>query len=162
MGWMDEIGGALAGAHPQRQFDHAVDNAPPSEVQAGLASAMRSEESPPFGDIVGQLFGRSDDGQKAGVLNQILASLGPGALSGIAGGVLGRMMAPGQARLTPDQASRIDPSDAAEIAAHAEKVQPGIVEEVAGFYSQHASLIKTIGGAALAITLAKMKQNASR
>ncbi|MBC7376587.1 MAG: hypothetical protein H7346_04025, partial [Burkholderiaceae bacterium] len=131
-------------------------------VSAGLAGAMRSDQTPPFGDMVAQLFGHSNPGQQAGLLNQILASLGPAALSGIAGGVLGKLLSPGQTQLTPDQASTLSPGQVSDIAAHAEKTQPGIVDEVSSFYAQHAGLIKMLGGAALAITMAKMKQNATR
>jgi hypothetical protein len=33
---------------------------------------------------------------------------------------------------------------------------------VSQFYAQHSGLIKTLGGAAIAIALAKMKENATR
>ena len=42
---------------------------------------------------------------------------------------------------------------------HAHQVNPGITDELAGFYAQHAGLIKTLGGAALAIAMAKMKDH---
>ena len=59
-------------------------------------------------------------------------------------------------------AQTLSPGQVSDIAAHAEKTQPGIVDEVSSFYAQHAGLIKMLGGAALAITMAKMKQNATR
>ncbi|MGJ7582629.1 hypothetical protein ACSFA3_20830 [Variovorax sp. RHLX14] len=132
------------------------------ELGAGLAGAMKSDQTPAFGDMVGQLFGHSSSTQQAGVLNQILGSLGPAAFSGIAGGVLGRILAPGQTQITPDQASQLSPSQVSEIAAHADKTQPGVIDQVSQFYGQHAGLIKMLGGAALAVTLAKMKENATR
>jgi hypothetical protein len=162
MGLMDILQTALSGGNPEQHFDAVTNAATPDEVSAGLAGAMRSDQTPPFGDMVGQLFGHSSPGQQAGLLNQILASLGPAALSGMAGGVLGKMLAPGQTQLTPAQASTLSPAQVTDIAAHAEKTQPGIVDEVSSFYAQHAGLIKMLGGAALAITMAKMKQNATR
>lgn len=123
---------------------------------------MRSDQTPPFGDMVDQLFGNSNSGQQAGVLNKILGNLGLGALSGVAGGVLGRMLAPGPTQITPDQASQLSPEQVSVIAAHAEKTQPGIVDEVSSFCAQHSGLIKMLGGAALAVTMVKMKQNATR
>ncbi|CAN5458219.1 hypothetical protein BH11PSE7_BH11PSE7_25240 [soil metagenome] len=162
MGLMDILQTALTGGSPEQHFDAVTNAATPDEVSAGLAGAMRSDQTAPFGDMVGQLFGHSNPGQQAGVLNQILASLGPAALSGIAGGVLGKMLAPGQTQLTPAQASTLSPDQVKDIAAHAEKTQPGIVDEVSNFYAQHSGLIKMLGGAALAITMAKMKQNATR
>ena len=38
----------------------------------------------------------------------------------------------------------------------------GVIDEVSRFYAQHSGLIKTLGGAAIAIALAKMKENATR
>ena len=161
MGLMDILQSALAG-NPEQHFDEVSKTASLEELGAGVAGAMRSDQTPPFGDMVGQLFGHSSSSQQAGVLNQILASLGPAAFSGIAGGALGRMMAPGQTQLTPDQASQLSPAQVKDIAAHAEKTQPGVVDQVGQFYAQHAGLIKMLGGAALAVMLAKMKENATR
>ena len=162
MGLLDILQNAMNSANPEQHFDNVTKTASPDELSAGLAGAMRSDQTPPFGDIVGQLFGHSSSGQQAGILNQILASIGPAAFSGIAGGVLGRMLTPGQTQITPDQASKLSPEQVNDIAAHAEKTKPGIVDEVSAFYAQHAGLIKILGGAALAVTLAKMKQNATR
>jgi hypothetical protein len=162
MGLMDILQSALQGNSAETHFDEVAQNASHDELGAGLAGAMRSDQTPPFGDMVGQLFGHSSSTQQAGVLNQILASLGPAAFSGIAGGVLGRMLAPGQSQVTPDQASQLSPDQVSEIAAHAEKSQPGVIDQVGQFYAQHAGLIKMLGGAALAVTMAKMKDNATR
>ena len=83
------------------------------------------------------------------------------AISAVAGGVLGRMLQPGQTQVTPDQASQLSPAQVTEIAARAEQQAPGVIDQVGQFYAQHAGLIKMLGGAALAIALAKMKENAS-
>jgi hypothetical protein len=160
MGFLDllqQVVGANADAH----FDQVAQNASADQLGAGLAAAMRSDETPNFGEMVGQLFGGSSSQQQAGVLNQILATLGPAALSAVAGGALGRMLAPGQTQLTPEQASQLTPAQVTEIAAHAEKAHPNIVDQVSGFYAQHAGLIKTLGGAMLTVTLAKMKEHAT-
>jgi hypothetical protein len=53
--------------------------------------------------MVGQMFGNSNGQQQAGMLNQILATLGPAAASALAGGVLGRALAPGSTQITPDR-----------------------------------------------------------
>lgn len=112
---------------------------------------MKSEQTPAFGDMVGDMFRHSNPGQQAGVLNQILASVGPAALMG-----------PGQNELTPTQASQLTPAQVSEIAGHAQNAQPGVIDQVSRFYAQHAGLIKMLGGAVLAVTMAKMKENATR
>ena len=160
MGLMDILQGALNSASPEQHFDNVTGTATQKELGAGLAAAMRSDQTPPFGDMVGKIFGQSTSVQQAGVLNQILATLGPAAMS-IGGGVLGRMLAPGNTQITPDQASQLSPAQMTEIATHAEQAHPGVVDQVASFYAEHAGLIKILGGAALAVTMAKMKQNAT-
>ena len=167
MGLMDILQSALSGnsaangANAEQHFDQAAQHASADQLGAGLASAMRSEQTPPFGGMVGKLFGQSSSAQQAGVLNQILATLGPAAASAIAGGALGRILSPGQTQVTPDQASQLSPAQVTEIAAHAEQAHPGIVDQVSQFYAQHSGLIKMLGSAALMVTLAKMKENAS-
>lgn len=160
MGLLDLLHRAVAG-NPQAHFDQVVQKASPDELGAGLAAAMRSDQTPPFGDMVGKLFNVSSPAQKAGLVNQLLASLGPAAWSA-AEGVLGHLFSPGQTQLTPEQASRLTPGQVTRIASHAEQAQPGVVDEVSRFYAQHAGLIKLIGGAALAVTLAKMKEHATQ
>jgi hypothetical protein len=162
MGLLDILQSALSGSNPEQHFDNVTQNASQDQLGAALAGAMRSDQTPPFGDMVGQLFGHSSSAQQAGLLNQIIASLGPAALSGVAGGVLGKMLAPGQTQLTPSQASQLTPDQVSAIAAHAQNAQPGVIDEVSQFYAQHSGLIKMLGGAALAITMAKMKENATR
>ncbi|MEJ8823851.1 hypothetical protein WKW80_17710 [Variovorax humicola] len=155
------VAGAGGGGNPEAHFDQVTQHATPDQLGAGLAAAMRSDQTPPFGNMVGQIFGNSSPTQQAGVLNQILATLGPAAASAIAGGALGRMLAPGQTQLTPDQASQLSPAQVTEIAAHAEQARPGVVDQVSQFYAQHSGLIKLLGSAALMVTLAKMKEHAT-
>ena len=160
MGLMDILQGALHG-DPGEHFDKVSEVATHEEIGSGLAGAMRSDQTPPFGNMIGELFRQSNPGQQAGVLNQILAPLGPAAMSGLAGGVLGKMLASGQQQITPGQASQLTPAQVNEIASHAEQTHPGVVDQVGRFYAEHSGLIKMLGGAALAVTLAKMKENAT-
>ena len=162
MGLLDILQQAIGHDDATAHLDQVAQHASAGELGAGLAAAMRSDGTPPFGDTVGQLFGRSSPAQQAGVLNQILATLGPAAASALAGGVLGRMLQPGQTQVTPDQASQLSPAQVTEIATHAEQQHAGVVDEVSRFYAQHSGLIKTLGGAAIAIALTKMKENATR
>jgi hypothetical protein len=155
------LSGASGGANPEAHFDQVTQQASQDQVGAGLAAAMRSDQTPPFGNMVGQMFGNSSPDQKAGALNQILATLGPAAAAAIAGGALGRVLAPGQTQITPDQASQLSPAQVTEIAAHAEQAHPGVVDQLSQFYAQHSGLIKTLGSAALMVALAKMKEHAT-
>lgn len=158
MGLLDLLQQALGG-NAETNFDQVAKEAPPEQLGAGLAEAMRSDKTPPFGTMVSQMFGQSSPTQQAGMLNQILAALGPAAAASLAGGALGRMLAPGQSQLTPEQASQLSPAQVTEIATQAEQTQPGVVDQVSQFYAQHAGLIKVLGGTALMVALASMKNN---
>lgn len=162
MALIDILNSFTGNSTTEEHFDRVAEQASTDELGSGLAAAMRSDQTPPFGSMVGQLFGHSNASQQAGLLNQILSTLGPTLLSGAAGGVLGRMLGSRQGPVTSEQASQVTPAQVTELAAHAEQAQPGVVDQVSRFYAEHSGLIKTLGGAALAITLASMKNNAER
>src|SRR4029079_18789517 len=106
-------------ATAHEHFDEVARAAPPEVLGQGLGDAFRDDRTPPFGEMVGQMFGQSNPQQQAGVLNQLLRAIGPGVLSAIGGGILGRMTAPAQAgvpQLTPQQASQLTPEQVQEIA----------------------------------------------
>ena len=108
----------------QEHFDQVAQQASPQDLGNGVAAAFRSDATPPFGQMIGDLFGRSNPEQRAGILNQLVQVLGSGALGTVAGGVLGRVLGgTGNAAptVTPQQAQQISPADAAAIAEHAEK-----------------------------------------
>ncbi len=160
MGLMDLLNQATsAGAAPDQHFDQVAQAAPPDVLGQGIAEAFRSDRTPDMGQMVGQLFGRSNGAQQAGVLNQLLASVGPAILSGAAGGVLGRLLHPGTQQITPEQASQVSPQQVQEIVTHADQNQPGVADDLGRFYAQHSGLIKTLGSAALVVALAKMKNH---
>ena len=143
----------------QEHFDQVAQQASPQDLGNGVAAAFRSDATPPFGQMIGDLFGRSNPEQRAGILNQLVQVLGSGALGTVAGGVLGRVLGgTGNAAptVTPQQAQQISPADAAAIAEHAEKKDPSIMDRAGEFYAQHPQLVKGLGAAALAIALGRM------
>ena len=163
MGLMDILNQALAGGNASaQQFDQVAQAAPPDVLAAGLAHAFRSDQTPAIGEMVGQLFGNSNGQQQAGMLNQILATLGPAVAAGLGGGALGGVMSPGSSQITPAQASQLTPQQVQDVVEQAHQAHPGIADQLASFYAQHSGLIKTLGGAALAIAMAKMKDHAAR
>ena len=160
------------GSSPQadQHFDQAAMNTPPDILSGALASMFRSDQTPAFGQMAGQLFGQSNPNQQAGMLNAILASLGPavlgsllnrsgGGLGGL-GGLLGQLTGGGSGvpQLSPAQASQVTPDEVQILADHAEKTNPSIVDQLSNFYAQHPTLVKTVGSAALSIALAKIAE----
>ena len=138
-------------------FDEIARTAPPGVLGQGVADAFRDESTPPFADMVAQMFGRSDPQQRAGVLGQLLHSIGPGALSALAGGIFGKMSASSpntNPQVTPQHASQVTAAQVQEIAAQAEQHDPSVLDKIGSFYADHPQLVKTLGSAAIAVALA--------
>lgn len=127
MGLLDLLQQAVGG-NAETHFDQVAQQATPDQVGAGLAEAMRSDQTPPFGVMVAQMFGKSSATQQAGALNQILAMVGPAAAAALAGGALGRVLSAGQSQLSPEQAPQHSPAQVSEIAAQAKQSHLGVVD----------------------------------
>jgi len=150
-------------ANVEQHFDEVAQEADPKDLGRGIAAALRSDATPPFGQSVGSLFGRSNPQQQAGVLNQIVQALGSGALSGVAGGILGRILGQSGAgapppTITPSQASQLSPDEVTTLATQAHSQDESIVDRISAFYAEHPTLVKTLGAAGLAIALGRMRQ----
>ena len=64
----------IPGANP------ALQQAPQEGLAAALTHAFQSDQTPPFGQMISGLFGQTSNEQKAGILNQLIASVGPQVL----------------------------------------------------------------------------------
>lgn len=146
-------GTGAAPAAPEEDFQQVSRHAPQEVVADGLSQAFRSDRTPAFPEMVSNLFSRSDPNQRAGLLNRLLSAVGPGALAGLPGGLAGLL---GSGQVTPDRAAQVSPQDVQEIAAHAEKQNPSVVDQVSSFYSQHPQVVQALGGLALTIALQHM------
>ena len=169
MGLLDILqqyaGNAMAAppADTDTHFDEVSRQVPHQDLGNGIAAAFRSDATPPFGQMVGQLFDRSNPQQQAGVLNQLVQSLGPAAAAALGGGALGRLLGTGAtpATITPEQASQLSPADVGSIAAHAERQDPSIVDRVGSFYARHPTLVKTLGAVALSAVMGHLSSRRS-
>jgi len=176
MGWLDQIGGLLQqyqGANAQAAPDNVQDDfgrfaqaAPQSAVADGLAAAFRSDQTPPFGNMLGQLFGQSNGTQRASILNTLISTLGPTVISQIlanrgSSGLAG-FLGGGQKEVTPEMAEQVSPEAVEEIAAQAEQKDPSIIDMASNFYAEHPTLVQGLGAAALTIALAKVAANQQR
>ena len=163
-----------ASAHPaaadqaENDFEQVAQTAPRADLAQGVTEALRSDQTPPFSQMVGQLFGQGDAGQRAGMLNQLLGGIGPGVLSSLAGGALGSLFgghaspAAAAPQVTPEQASNMTPEQVQQLAEKAEQHNPGVVDRMGEFYAEHPQLVKGLGGAALALVLGHMAQGMRR
>jgi hypothetical protein len=145
MGLLDDLlkqvtGGNAPAADVHAAFDKVATSVPQGALAEGLAHAFNSD-------------------QKAGLLNQILGSLGPGGVAqvlGAAGGLGGLAGMLSGGTVTPQQAQQIPPEAVQVLAEHAAKKDPSIVNTAASFYAQHPTLVKAIGAGALALLMSKI------
>ena len=140
-------------------YDQVAQTVPAGSLADGLSHAFRSDQTPPFEQMVSGLFGQSNPEQKAGLLNQLLGSLGPGGLSqvlGSSGSLAGLAGMFSGASVTPQQAQQIPPQAVEDLARQAAQKDPSIMDKAAGFYAQHPTLVKAIGVGALALLVSRI------
>jgi hypothetical protein len=156
-------------------FDQVAQQAPPTVLSQGVAEAFRSDRTPPFPNMLGQMFGQSDPNTRAGILNQLIAVAGPailsgalsrggsgshmsGGLGGLLGGLLGGSGGFGQGQattpqITPEQASQVPPEAVEELARQAQQKDPDVISRVSDFAAQNPTLVKGLGAVAVGIAL---------
>lgn len=143
-----------------QDFDQVAQSAPQSALANGIASAFRSDQTPPFGQMVGQMFGQGNGQQKAGLLNQLLSSVGPGVVSSVLGGgglsALGGLLGGGQGQVTPDQADQVPANEVQQVASHAENQDPSIVDTISQYAAGNPDMVKGVGASALKMIMGKL------
>lgn len=174
MSWMNEVANVLQnysqGAPPASgdevatHFSQVAQAAPPADLAQGLSAMFHSDQTPPFAQMVGQLFGNSNGTQRASLLNTLMSS-------GAAAGLLGQLAQSAGVSLpaslgattpvTPETANQITPDMAQQAAARAAQHDPSIVDRVSQLYAEHPTLVKTLGAAAMSIALAHLSQRRS-
>lgn len=168
MGFLDILRQyAQPGAQPTGDvfghFDSVVQQATPKQLGGGIAAALRSDATPSLGQVLGTLFGQSNPEQKAGLLNEIMQTLGPAAAATAGGGFLGRILGATGAGpttpITPAQAAQVSPSDLSTLATTAQQHDDSIVDRLGNFYAQHPTLVKTLGVAALGTIMSHMSRH---
>lgn len=156
------LGGASGAANGQQaeHFDQVARTAPQADIASAIANALRSNQTPPIGEMIGQLFGQSSPEQRAGMLNSLIKGGGGAILASVAGGALGNLVGGANApKITPEQAAQIAPEQVQAAAEQAERDNPGLVDHLSNFYAENPALIKAVGGAALAVALGHLAQN---
>ena len=119
---------------------------------------FRSSRTPPFAQLTAQMFGNANGEQKASVLNELISAAGPNLPSILSGSGLGALISNLSAggTITPEAAQQVPPEAVQQMAQHVEQHDPSIVDRLGSVYAEHPTLIKSLGSAVLAITLAKM------
>ena len=174
MDWMNQIGGLLqqytATTQPHQppasvhdDYDQVVQHAPPNALANGLAGAFRSSQTPPFGSMVAQMFNNSSGQQRANLINTLMAAAGPTVLAQMMNRSITPTPAPvaqalqsGRTKLTAEEAAQMPAQFVEDVATNAEQKDPSIIDQISDFYAQQPQMVKTLGGVALAVLLAKM------
>jgi hypothetical protein len=171
MDWLNQVTDILdkygsensrnAPASVDADFDRFARHAPPAAMSDGLAEAFRSQQTPPFASMLSQLFGRSPTMQKTNVLNTLIATLGPALVSQLLtkhGANRAAQELQSNKTISPDIAEQIPSNSIEAVAAEAEKKDPSVVDRISKFYADQPALIKTLGGLALTVAMAKIAQ----
>jgi|SRR4051812_26744354 len=153
---LQQYSGASAAAPPattHEDYENVAQSASQSQLADGLSQAFRSDQTPPFPQMLSTLFRNSNGQQQAGIVNQLLGALGPSAGAGILGGLLG-----GGSQITPEQAQQVSPEAVHQMAEQAQKQNPSIVDQASSFYAQHPTLVKALGAGSLALIMSHMSR----
>jgi hypothetical protein len=126
----------------------AVPGTGPVSPDCKYDAAGRVEPGPPFAQMVGQLFGHADSQQKSGIIGTLLGGLGAAAHPALAQAGI---------NASPEQAAQLSTDQVQQIATQAQQANPGVVAQMSSFYAQHPVLVKSLGAAAMAIVLGRMR-----
>src|SRR5215831_11594377 len=164
MGLLDDMTGLLtqyasgatpsgdAGAHFQ-QVAQSVDS---GALAQGIAAAMRSDQTPPFAQLVSQLFASGSGEQRAAMLSTLLSSLSPEQRTQLSSLIPGLDAA--TAATGVQGAAGLSPTAVQTLAQHVEQHDPGIVDKMSALYAAHPTLVKTLGSAAMMIAMRKIAE----
>jgi hypothetical protein len=142
------VPGSSPSSNAAADFAKVAQRAPASVMSDGVAEAFRSDSTPAFPEMISHLFGQSDGTQRAGILNHLITTAGPGALSGSLPNTT----------VTPEQAQQIHPDAIRQLAEQAEKRDPSIIDKAGEFYAQHPTLVKSLGATALAVIMSHISR----
>jgi hypothetical protein len=142
----------------QEDYQQAAEAVPSSHLADALSAAFRSRETPPFSQMLSNLFANSNPDQRAGILNHLMGAIGPSALGSLALGSLGGLLRNTNANVSPEQANRVSPQDVQQLAAHAEQQNPSVIEHASQFYSQHPQLVQALGASSLALIMSHLSK----
>jgi hypothetical protein len=76
---------------------------------------------------------------------RIMGSAPLGSLAGLLRGA--------NAKVTAEQANQVSPEAVQQLAEHAEKQNPSIIDQAGRFYSQHPKLVQALGAGSLALIM---------
>ncbi len=164
MGLLDSVKGVLAqyasgsvpAADAETHFQQVAQSVDSATLAQGIAAVMRSNDTPPFAQLVSQLFASGSSEQKMAMLNTLLTTLPADQRTQLSSLIPGLG---GAATVTGQQAVAVAPAAVQALAQKVEQHDSGIVEKMSALYAAHPTLVKTLGSAAMMIALRKIAQH---
>lgn len=159
LGVLQQYAGASPSNPPssaQQDFQQVAQQIPQQHLASGLLEAFQSNQTPAFPEMLSHLFSQSNGQQRAGILSQLLGAAGPSLPGGLAGSLSGLLG--GGTQVTPQQAQQVSPETVQQLAAHAQKNDPSIIEQASNFYAQHPQVVQGLGAGALALIMSHVSR----
>ena len=151
--------GATPSGDPRAHFDQVAESVEPDTLAHGIAAIMRSDDTPPFAQLVSQLFSSGSLVQKTAMVNTLLSSITPQQRAQFASLIPGLAS---KATVTSDQLSTVSPTDIKTLAERVEQRDAGVVEKMSALYAAHPMLVKTLGSTALAVAMRAIAERQQR
>jgi hypothetical protein len=166
MSFLDQMKGLLSQygsdskpiGDPAAHFQQVAQSVDSNTLAEGIAAAMRSDQTPPFAQLVSQLFVNGSTDQKASMLNTLLAAVPAnqrGQLAAIAPALAGTSSVNGA------QATGLSADTVTALAQHVEQHDAGIVDKMSRLYAAHPTLVKTLGSTAMVLAMRKIAERHS-
>lgn len=151
---------ANAPASAQQDFQKVAGAASQEHMAGGLAEAFRSDQTPPFPQMLASLFSQSSGQQKAGLLSELLGSAGLASGTAAGSGILGSLssLLQGGSTVNVQQADQVTPEQVQQLAERAQKGNPSIIEQASNFYAQHPQVVQGLGAGALALIMSHLSK----
>lgn len=146
-------------------FDQVSAAVPGSVLSQGITAAFESPQTPPFHDMITQLFTNSDPTQRAAMLTTLLNAIPAeqrGALLsalGLGGAAAGASAGNAATTITAAQAQQVPPAAVTQAAEQAASNDPSIMGQLGSFYAQHPTLVKTLGSLAMIVAMRKIARH---
>jgi hypothetical protein len=147
----------------EQDFVQVTQQVPTEQVTSGLSEAIRSEQTPPFDQMVGQSFEQGDAKQRAGMLNHLIDGASPSVVNtlvqnGVPHAALRAI--DGQPRtVTPELAEQLHPGLVQQVAFDAQQENPDVIDRISNLYAEDPSLVKTLDGGTLSVALSKIAES---
>jgi hypothetical protein len=145
-------GGNIVDAQAAQDALHEAAAGAPADLAArALSAGFHADQTLPGGRVAGRLLGNADPRVQAVILTHMIGGIGPGPLSSWLVGAGGTALAAVVSRLTKTGDAASSPQ--------AGQPTPDEVDRISSLRAGHPGPVKTVGGAILAIALARMAES---